>query len=216
MENSGNKNLSDFARTTQDFPVVGNFNLALKTRLILAGFAICIFMPIFLLSLFALSRMFDTKRPDAEKERVIQKTTPPENDNRPLIRDIDPEREINRRAEVKLIGLLQENLKGVLEVKDGEAQTVRFNQAAIGKKGEFTPLKNGAVYDVWGYFICSDNGYGIIADEEKNLILLVWRSGYGAAVKINPRHTLKQSTIQRAKKLKSANPTNCLHKIKDN
>lgn len=166
-----NENLADFAKTTQNFPSADNFFAVLKFRFSIAIIVSCSFA-----AGVATRHLADTRQFNAEQKQsapLVQKSEqkpPPE-------RNINLEREIDRRAEVKVDKTLRENLKGVLIVRDGEAQTIRFNQTAIGKKGEFTPIKNNVVYDVLNYFICLDEGYGFMSDEEKNLVLLIWRSG---------------------------------------
>lgn len=168
------KNSSDFARTTQDFPAptINNFFTVLGFRLFVAIAVSCSFAAGVIAQRLAEPQQFGDKH-----EQAAQKIISPADNKQPLVRDVDLEKEVDRRADVKVAKILRENLKGVLIVRDGESQTVRFNQAAIGKKGEFTPLKNNAVYDVLNYFICSDEGYGFMSDEEKNLALLIWRSG---------------------------------------
>lgn len=176
-----NKNSSDFAETAPYFPCANNSGLTLKTRLLLASFVLFVFMPIFLLILSVLSQKFNAERSDAKKERVIQKTAPPEDNRQPIARNIDPEKEIDRRAEIKLINLLQENWQGVLEVKDGKSLTTKNKQAALGNKRGFTVLKSKkdeVVYTVHNYFVYEDKGYGIVADDKKSLVfLLIWHTG---------------------------------------
>lgn len=121
--------------------------------------------------------MFDEKRHYAEKERAIQKRMSPENGNPPLIHDSDSEKEINNRAEVKLINFLQENWQGILEVKDWQSLTTKNKQTGIKTENGIMPLKN-KVYTVYRYFVYADKGYGIAVNEEKTLAFsLIWHTG---------------------------------------
>jgi hypothetical protein len=101
----------------------------------------------------------------------------------PPQRNID--KEVRQLAEEKISNILQ-NCAGVLEIKDGEAQTVRYKKAAIGKKGGFTDIKKGVPYTVHSYFLHNKTGRGLVGDGENNIFFLDWQPGTTNPPGINP------------------------------
>ena len=98
--------------------------------------------------------------------------------------------EISREAkllyEKNIVKILNENMTGVFIIKDNESQIVIHNQAAIGSKNGFIPLRTDVFYKVYGYFIYKDVGYGICDDGNKNMFLAVWQAGKNDIPMKNP------------------------------
>ncbi|MSU54903.1 MAG: hypothetical protein EXS48_03705 [Candidatus Staskawiczbacteria bacterium] len=99
--------------------------------------------------------------------------------------DLEVERKVNQRADEKMKMIL-ENCLGVLEIKDGEAQTVRYKKAAIGKKGGFSDIKKDVPYTVYGYTTHNKIGRAIVSDDDWNIFQLDWHPGLTPAPEKNP------------------------------
>ena len=99
--------------------------------------------------------------------------------------DLEVDRRANQRANEKMKMIL-ENCLGVLEIKDGEAQTVRYKKAAIGKKGGFSDIKKDVPYVVYGYTMHNKVGRAIVSDDDWNIFHLDWHPGLTPAPEKNP------------------------------
>ena|GEM_PF-3192746 len=85
---------------------------------------------------------------------------------------VKTEIEIERRVREQVAEKLR--YRGVLEVKDGEAQTVLHRRtAAQGENGKFTDLPNGDFSLHW-YVIREGNGYGTV-EFPSGMVLVIWR-----------------------------------------
>lgn len=89
-------------------------------------------------------------------------------------------------ANEKIYRIFQESWLGVLEVKDGQAQTVSHKRAALGSKQGFYDLKTNTAYTVHNYFVHNGTGYGLVGNDLQNFFLLVWHSGATKAPAANP------------------------------
>ena len=115
-----------------------------------------------------------------EVEKVVEKQVTvslPVVKEKALSKD-ELEARVQRYATTRLMNLLQspENWKGVLEVKDNEAQTVRYKRAALASSQGFADLKNDS-YWVYGYSVHKDVGCGICFDGQSNLFIFRWYPG---------------------------------------
>ncbi len=117
------------------------------------------------------------------REKIVEKTTIVEVEIKTAETFLEAKVEERMNKELlEMMGIWN----GVLEVKDGQAQTVRYKRAAIAKKGGFMDLENNKPYPIFGYLNHENTGYGIIRCEDKTLFLLKWNSGKTKAPIINP------------------------------
>lgn len=102
-----------------------------------------------------------------------------------VLPDADLDARIRRRAEEMTMELLQA-CRGILEIKDNEAQTVLHKRAAIGSKNGFIGLKNDTPYVIHHYFLHRNTGYGIAGESAKNIFLIIWHPGAIKPPSANP------------------------------
>lgn len=96
-----------------------------------------------------------------------------------------PQEENKQHLEVELDRLVDarmkdffKNCKGILDIKDGEAQTVRYKRAAIGnKEGGFTDLETGTPYPVLAYHNHANMGIGIAKYDKTSYFFFRWQHG---------------------------------------
>ena len=86
--------------------------------------------------------------------------------------------EADHIASQRMSQLFKENNVGVLIIKDGEASTVAYKQAAaVGKTG-FTHFSKGTELIVYHYHVYNGVGRGVSLEKHsKNLVLVEWHTG---------------------------------------
>jgi len=114
-----------------------------------------------------------------------QPATVKEKDSSPKPAERNIDAEVKHMAGERAKAML-EGCAGVVEIKDNEAQTVRYKKAAIASKGGFTDLKKGVPYTFHSYHVHNDIGYGLVGDDEGLLFHLVWYPGAIKAPTIKP------------------------------